>query len=182
LPGGPDTGDLEDKNAVVGKEIVHLAEENAIATDTDVLQGGSSSSPCWEKNETDFGHFKGNDLGVVTGTTWDLTVIHTENASLVVANAIFLDPVISKLGLVLAKCDSGDVTAVILCSKRGECAPAAEIKVSYVSECYRNDVLPAADVEETVRGLKVQFGADDGEFVFLELFEGGGSIDSGDDS
>lgn len=37
LPGGTDTSDLENKDAVVVEEVIDLAEEGTIAADTDVL-------------------------------------------------------------------------------------------------------------------------------------------------
>ena len=40
----------------------------------------------------------------------------------------------------------------------------------------------AANVEEVVSGLKVELGADDGELVGLELFEGLGFGEGGDDA
>lgn len=37
LPGGADTGDLEDEGAVVVEEVVYLAEERSVAADTNML-------------------------------------------------------------------------------------------------------------------------------------------------
>lgn len=37
LPTRPDAGYLEDKNPIVVEEVVHLAEEESVAADTDVL-------------------------------------------------------------------------------------------------------------------------------------------------
>jgi hypothetical protein len=37
LPGGTDTGDLEDKDTVVVEVVVDVAEEGVVAADTDVL-------------------------------------------------------------------------------------------------------------------------------------------------
>lgn len=41
LPAGTDTGDLEDEDTVIGKQVVDILEESRVAADTDVLRNVS---------------------------------------------------------------------------------------------------------------------------------------------
>ena len=50
LPRWPKTGHLEDKDAVVVKEIVHLAKEGIVTAKTNVLQGNVNKEKAVDAN------------------------------------------------------------------------------------------------------------------------------------
>jgi hypothetical protein len=110
------------------------------------------------------GHLEANDLGEVTGAAWNFPVVHAKDTCLIGSDAVCLDALIAKLGLVLAEGDTCDIAAIVLGCVCGEGAPST------------------ADVEKTVFGLEVEFGADETEFVVLEVFEGGILISVNDDT
>lgn len=138
LPGGADTSDLEDKNTVIVEKVVHLTHECTVTPDSDML-----------------GHFKTDNLGEVTGATWDFPVVHAKDTCLVGSDAVGLDALITELGLVLAEGDTGDITAVVFSCVGGEGTPTA------------------AYVKETIFRLEVKFRANETEFVVLKFLKGG---------
>ena len=106
LPRGTDTGDLENEDAVVVEEVIHLTQERAVAANADVLS-----------------HLEGHDLGVRRATAWDVAVVEAEDARARRVAAVGRDAVVTELGLVLAEGDAGDVAAVVLVRKGRESAP-----------------------------------------------------------
>ena len=108
LPVGTDTSDLEDEDAVVVEEVVHLAEESGVATDTNVL-----------------GHLERDDLGVRGAATGNVAVVEAEDACARSITTVGRNAVVAELGLVLAEGDTGDLAAVVLVRERGKGAPTA---------------------------------------------------------
>lgn len=106
LPGGAETGDLEDEDTVVVEEVIHLAEEGAVAADADVL-----------------GHLERHDLGVRGAATGDIAVVEAEDASTRSVATVGRDTIVAELGLVLAEGDTGDLAGVVLMGERGESTP-----------------------------------------------------------
>jgi hypothetical protein len=88
LPVGSDTGDLEDHKTVIGKQVVHLAEEGAVSSDTDVL-----------------GHFETGDLVEVALLVRDLSVVLAEDSALRLGHAVLSQSLGSESGLLLGKSD-----------------------------------------------------------------------------
>ena len=152
LPGGTEASDLEDEDAIIIKEIVDLTEKGTITTDTDVLKSRCQYHISGHRIRTYLSHFEGNDFGKVARCNGDITVIRAENPGLVRAYTVGLDPVITKLGLVLGQCDtSGIATEVLGCI----CSQGAP---------------PTTNVKKTIFGSKVKLGADDRELIVLEFF------------
>jgi hypothetical protein len=143
---------LEDKDAIVVKEIVHLAEEGSVAANTNMLQGNGNKAN--EKiQRANLGHFQTDNLGVVAGTSRDVAVVQAENASTFWVTAIGQNTFISELGLVPAESDSSHFTAVVFVGKCCEGAP------------------PTSDIKKAISGLKIELLADNSELVVLELLE-----------
>jgi hypothetical protein len=88
LPVGSETGDLEDHQSVVGKELVDLSEERAVSSDTDVL-----------------GHLETGDLVVVALLVGDLSVVLAEDSALGLGDTVGSETFSTKGGLVSGKGD-----------------------------------------------------------------------------
>jgi hypothetical protein len=88
LPVGPDTRDLEDEQAVVVEQVVHLAEELSVAADTDVL-----------------GHLEAGDLVEVTLLLGDVAVVHAEDPALRLGHTVGAQSLVTEFGLVLRESD-----------------------------------------------------------------------------
>ena len=109
-----------------------------------------------------FGHFEAGDFGVgAGGGEGDVAVVHAEDAALGFWDVGAAEGVVAPCCLVSAEGNSCDVGAVVGAGVFCEGAPAA------------------ADVEEGVAGLEIDFFADDAEFIVLELFEGFLFVDVG---
>ncbi len=108
LPGGTETGDLEDEDAVVVEEVVDLTEVRAVAADADVLS-----------------HLEGDDLGVRAAAAGGVAEVCAEDAGAGGIAAVVEDALVAKLGLVLAEGDTGDIAAVVLVGEGAKGAPAA---------------------------------------------------------
>ena len=121
LPWGTDAGDLEHKDAVVLEEVVHLAEECTVTANTDVL-----------------GHLEGDNLGVRSAATGNITVVEAKDTGAGGVAAIVGNTRVTEPGLVLAEGDTGNFTAVVLVGEGTEGTPAA------------------ADIKETVLRLQVE--------------------------
>lgn len=78
LPGGADTGDLEDEGAVVVEEIVYLTEERTVAADAHMLAAKLLNEGLYKerKNYSYLSHLERDDLGVVARAARDLAVVH----------------------------------------------------------------------------------------------------------
>jgi hypothetical protein len=88
LPVGSDTSDLEHHHTVIGQEVVHLFEKGTVSPNTDVL-----------------GHLEAGDLVEVALWVRDVSEVHAEDSSLVVGNAVLLDPLSTESSLLLGQGD-----------------------------------------------------------------------------
>jgi len=136
LPSRTNASDLKDEDAVVIEQVVHLLHESGVAANANV-----------------FGHLQADDLGKVTRSTGDFTVVHAQDSSLVGGDTIVLDAFVAKLGLVLSEGDTSDIATVVFSGEGGEGTPTT------------------ANVEQAVIGLKVELGANEGKFVVLKLLQ-----------
>lgn len=111
LPTWADTCNLEDKNTVVVKEIIDLAQELRVSTDADVLS-----------------HFQTNDL-VVCSAGRDLTIIAAQNTGTVSRHPVLGNSFCAKLGLILSERNTSGVASEVLGGVRNERSPStANIK------------------------------------------------------
>ena len=88
MPVGSETGDLEDHQSVVSKELVDLSEKSAVSSDTDVL-----------------GHLETRDLVVVALLVGDLSVVLAENSALGLGDTVRSETFSTKRGLVSSEGD-----------------------------------------------------------------------------
>ena len=98
-------------------------------------------------------HLETNDLGEGTLLRGDFSVIHAKNAGTVGVTTIGLDPLVTELGLILAKSNASNFAAVVLVSESGKSTPSAP------------------NVEQAIVGLEVEFLANHGQLVVLELLK-----------
>ena len=100
------------------------------------------------------GHLETNDLGEGTFLRGNFSVVHTKDAGTGGITAISLDPLVTELGLILAKSNTSNFAVVVLMSESGKGTPST------------------SNVEQAIVGLEVEFLANHGQLVVLELFEG----------
>lgn len=99
------------------------------------------------------GHLETNDLGEGTFLRGDFSVVHAKDAGAGGITTIILNPFITELGLILSEGDTSNFTAIVLVCKSSEGAPST------------------SDIEQAIVGLEVEFLANDGQLVILELLE-----------
>lgn len=88
LPLLAETCDLEDEKTVIGKKLVQLVEESAVAADTNVL-----------------GHLETRDLVEAALGLGNVTVVHAEDAALRLGDTVLAETLGSKLGTALCEGD-----------------------------------------------------------------------------
>ena len=98
-------------------------------------------------------HLETNNLGEGTLLRGYFSVVHTLNAGTGGIAAIGLDPLVTELGLVLAESNTSDITVVVFMGESSKGAPST------------------SNVEQTIVGLEVEFLANHGQLVVLELLE-----------
>lgn len=76
LPRRTDTGDLEDEDAIVFEEIVHLTHEGTIAPDSDVLLNITLDRGMLGVRSACLRHLKRDDLRKVSRAAWDIPIVH----------------------------------------------------------------------------------------------------------
>jgi len=99
------------------------------------------------------GHLKTNDLGEGTLLGGNFSVVHTQNAGTGGITTIGLNPVVTEFCLVLAESNTSNFAVVVLMSESGKGTPST------------------SDVEQAIFGLEVEFLANHGQLVVLELFK-----------
>ena len=109
-------------------------------------------------------HLKAGDLVVTTLWNWDVTVIHTQDAGLLLRDAGIAEASVTPGGLVASKSDAGNVCAEVDRGELGKSSPSA------------------ADVKHSLALLKIDLLADNGELVVLKLLKGLLLVDVGDDT
>jgi len=147
LPCLAETSDLKEESTIILKHVIDLTEERTQVTDTNVLS-----------------HLETCDLVVATRGNRDLTVIHAQNLRLILLNANPLEAVVAPGGLVAAKCDTSDVSAVVGRGELGKSSPTA------------------ANVEHLLAPLEADLLTYDSHLVVLKLFERLLLVDVGDDT
>lgn len=83
----------------------------------------------------------------------DFSVVHTVNAGAVGVTIVSFDPLVAELCLVLAESDTSNFAAIVLVSESSKGTPSA------------------ANVEQAIVGVEVEFLANHGQLVVLELFK-----------
>jgi hypothetical protein len=107
LPTSPDTGNLEDHDTIIGKEIVDVLEESRVSPDTDVL-----------------GHFETRDLVVVARSVGDISEIVTENSTLRLGNVVLLQSLGTESSLFTSESDTSDISLVVFGSVGNKSSPS----------------------------------------------------------
>ena len=147
LPALAQTSDLQEENTVVVEHVVDLPAELAEEADAHVLS-----------------HFQTGNLVVPALRNRDISVVHTQNLTLVLGNPIPFQPRITPRSLVAAQRHTRNMRTIIDRSELGERAPTAP------------------DIEHLLALLEPDLLAHDGEFVVLQLLEGFFGRDGGDDA
>lgn len=137
LPGLAETSDLQEESTVVVEHVVNLSQERRQVADTDVLS-----------------HLETSDVLVSTLNTGSIAVVTAKNAALVLLNSSLAKTIVTPCGLVAAKSDTGNVSAVVGRGVLSKSSPAA------------------AKIEDLVTGLNTNLLANNGQLVVLELLEG----------
>lgn len=106
LPALAETSDLENKDSVVGEEVVDLAKESTVAAETNVLS-----------------HLEARNLVVVALLGGDLAVVHAEDAALRLGDTVLAKTLGSESSTSLGKSNTSDVNAVVLGSVGSERSP-----------------------------------------------------------
>lgn len=145
LPGLTQTRELDVHGTVIVEHIIALAEESSEFTDTDVLT-----------------HLELGDL-VVLGAG-DITVVHTDDAALLLSDTSLAKSIVTPSSLVLSDGQSSNLGAVVQTGEAGQGTPAT------------------ADVQHSLAFLKLDLLTDDGHLVILQLLEGLLLLGVGDDS
>lgn len=147
LPALAKTSNLQEENTIVVKHLVDLTQEGSEVADTNVLS-----------------HLKAGDLVVTTLWNWDVTVIHAQDAGLLLWNAGIAEASVTPGSLIASKSDTGNVCAEVDRGELGKSSPSA------------------ADVEHSLALLEIDLLADNGELVVLKLLKGLLLVDVGDDT
>ena len=147
LPGLAKTSNLQEENSIIIKHLVDLAQEGSEMADTNVLS-----------------HLKAGDLVVTPLWNWDVTVIHAQDAGLLLWNAGIAEASVTPGSLVTSKCDTGNVCAEVDRGELGKSSPSA------------------ANVEHSLALLKIDLLADNGELIVLKLLKCLLLVDVGDDT
>lgn len=162
LPGGTEASHLEHEDTIVIEEVVNLAQERVVVTNSNVLRAAISfpvsAQTCGARSDAHLGHLEGNDLGEFLVSA-DLAVVLAQNAGTLRSNAIVCNALVSKLGLILAEGDTSDIAAKVFGRVSSKGSPSA------------------ANVEQSVLRLEFELVADESELVVLELFEGFLAVD-----
>lgn len=99
------------------------------------------------------GHLETNDLGEGTLLRRNFSVVHTKNAGTGGITTIGLNSVVTELCLILAESDTSNFAVVVFMSESGKGTPST------------------SDVEQAIFRLEVEFLANHGQLVILELFK-----------
>lgn len=99
------------------------------------------------------GHFQASYLVIFSFRNGDITVVHAENLGLAFLDAIPSETSVTPSGLVAPESDTGNVSVVVDGSIPGKRAPAA------------------ANIKQTLTGLKLNLFTDNLHLVVLELFK-----------
>jgi hypothetical protein len=99
------------------------------------------------------GHFDTGNLVVFAFRNWDITVIHAEDVALLLRDASLAKSIITPCGLVAAKSNTSSFCTII---------DAGELRKGTPS---------AANVQHSLALLEINFFADNGKLVILELFQ-----------
>lgn len=135
LPGLTQTRQLNIHGTVVVKHIIALAEESSKFANTDVLT-----------------HLKLGDL-VILGTG-NITVVHAENAALLVRHTSLAKSIVTPGGLVFSNGKSSNLSTVVQTGELGQGTPAT------------------ADIQHSLALLQTDLLADNSHLVILHLLEG----------
>jgi hypothetical protein len=136
LPALAETSNLEEKDTVILEHVINLREETAKVTNANVL--------C---------HLKAGDLLVSTFWHRDITVVHAQDAALLLWNAGTTKASISPCSLVATKGDASDISTIVDRSVLGKGSPAT------------------SNVEHSLALLESNLLTHDTELVVLQLFE-----------
>lgn len=150
LPVLSQTGVLQNKGTVILKHVVDLRAERAEVLDTNMLN-----------------HLQRQNLVVLLLSALgegNVSVVHAQNSGLGGGDTVLGQVVVSVLGLVLSKSDTGDVNTVLLGSKSSESSPST------------------ADIENLLTLLQVGLLTDDSQLVVLHLLKSLLLVDVGDDT
>lgn len=148
-----DTSDLEDEDAIVVEKVVDLPEEGLVPANSNMLDITWSIRPKRIDAYIHLSHLETNDFVEGTFLRGDFSVVHAKDTSTVGITTIDPDPLVTKLGLILAESNTGDFAVVVLVSESGKGTPST------------------SDVEQAIFGLEVEFLANHGQLVVLELFK-----------
>ena len=144
--------DLKDEDAVVVEKVIDLPEEGLIPANSDVLGGKLWSIQSTRKGAyTYLCHLETDNLSERTLLRGDFTIVHAKNAGTAGITTVDPDPLVAKLGLILAEGDASNFAAVVLVCEGSKGTPST------------------SDVEQAIVRLEVKFLADYGELVVLEL-------------
>ena len=102
---------------------------------------------------THLSHLETNDLGEGTLLRGDFSVIHAKYSGTAGVTVIGPDPIVAELGLILAESNASNFASVVLVSESSESTP------------------PTSNVEQAIVGLEVEFLANHGQLVVLELLK-----------
>lgn len=137
LPGLAETSNLQEESTIVVEHVVNLRQESGEVADTDVL-----------------GHLETSDVLISTLNTRSVAVVTAHNAALVLFDTSLAKTIVTPRGLITAKSDTGNVSAVVGRGVFSKGSPAA------------------AKIKDPVTGLKTNLLANNGQLVVLELLEG----------
>lgn len=149
-----DTGNLKDEDAIVIEKVIDLPEETLIPANSDVLGKLWSICPTGKGACSYLSHLETDDFSERTLLRGDFTVVHAKNAGLAGITTVGLDSLVTKLGLIFAEGNSGNFAAVVLVGESSEGTPST------------------SNVEQAIVRLEVEFLANHGQFIVLELLEG----------
>ena len=153
LPVRTDTSDLEDEHAIVVEKVVDLPEEGLVPANSNMLEITWSVRPKRIDAYIHLSHLETNDFVEGTFLRGDFSVVHAKDTSTVGITTVDPDPLVTKLGLILAESNTGDFAVVVLVSESGKGTPST------------------SNIEEAIIRLEIEFLADDGQFVVLELLK-----------
>lgn len=110
--------------------------------------------PAGNGAHTHLSHLETNNLGEGALLRGNFSVVHAKNAGAVWITTVGLDPLVTELGLILAKSNTGNFAVVVLVSESSKGTP------------------PTSNVEQAIVGLEVEFLANHGQLIVLELLKG----------